>query len=311
MSDGEKKSIRKGFFKKLNENKWVKIIASILARFSAIPLFILLHKSLPEWNWDYWGDRIVLLFLVLILTEIIFQFLRNAIFIIFMVCILILTFGSIFGDYGFKSAYHDYRELVLAMIGSSAPQDILISKLAPFTNQAKIMAAIDFDNTLVRNFAMTSTTKHFKKIALRDSAMRQIVQSLAVFKEINTKWNYVNDPKSREYYAKASESIKHFSGDCDDHSILMAASIKALGGTCRLILTDNHLYPELLVGRSKSLNKTVNYIKNLLFERESRAKPIHYHIDEDGNCWLNLDYTANYPGGRFMSERIISAFIPQ
>ena len=45
----------------------------------------------------------------------------------------------------------------------------------------------------------------------------------------------------------------------------------------------------------------------MLFTKESANKPIHYHIDERGNVWLNLDYTAKYPGGPFMKEAILSA----
>jgi hypothetical protein len=35
-----------------------------------------------------------------------------------------------------------------------------------------------------------------------------------------------------------------FSGDFD-HSILMAASVRAIGGTPRLIHTKGHIYPEI------------------------------------------------------------------
>ena len=44
-------------------------------------------------------------------------------------------------------------------------------------------------------------------------------------------------------------------------------------------------------------------IKEVLFEKESRNKSIYYHL-EKGNIWLNFDYTANYPGGKYLSEDI-------
>jgi hypothetical protein len=31
---------------------------------------------------------------------------------------------------------------------------------------------------------------------------------------------------------------------------------------------------------------------------------LHYHVDERGQIWMNLDYTP-YPGGPFMSEEIL------
>ena len=87
----------------------------------------------------------------------------------------------------------------------------------------------------------------------------------------------------------------------------MAAAVKSIGGTPRLIHTGGHIYPEILIGNKADL-ETVNYlIKNILFEKESKGKNLHYHIDERGQIWMNLDYTASYPGGRFMSEEILGA----
>jgi hypothetical protein len=134
-----------------------------------------------------------------------------------------------------------------------------------------------------------------------------MIQCFAVFKEIRNHWNYVNDPKGTEYIASASESLQHFSGDCDDHAILMAACIKAIGGTPRIIHTGGHLYPEMLIGQKKDLETAIYLIKEELFIQESYNQQIHYHIDERGQIWLNLDYTATYPGGKFMSEEILGA----
>jgi hypothetical protein len=152
-----------------------------------------------------------------------------------------------------------------------------------------------------------ATTKHFRKSKddFRDYAT--IIQCFAVFKEINSRWNYVSDPKNKDYIATASESLAYLSGDCDDHSILMAACVRAIGGTPRLIHTDGHIYPEILIGTKKDF-EAVNYlIKQVLFVNESKDKVVNYHIDERGQIWLNLDYTAHYPGGPFLSEEILGA----
>ena len=85
----------------------------------------------------------------------------------------------------------------------------------------------------------------------------------------------------------------------------MAACIKAIGGSPRLIHTGGHIYPEMLIGTKKDLETAVFLIKEVLFVNETKNKDIHYHIDERGNIWLNLDYTATYPGGPFMSEEIL------
>uniref|UniRef100_UPI00404734BB transglutaminase domain-containing protein n=2 Tax=Flavobacterium TaxID=237 RepID=UPI00404734BB len=181
-----------------------------------------------------------------------------------------------------------------------------IEKLLPFPNKSKIIDAVDFANPKVRNFALYATSKHFTT-SNETGDKRRMIQCFAIFKEIRNHWNYVNDPKGREYIAYASESLQHFSGDCDDHAILMSACIKAIGGTPRIIHTGGHLYPEMLIGNKNDLEYAIYLIKEVLFINESKNQEIHYHIDERGQIWLNLDYTATYPGGKFMSEEILGA----
>lgn len=47
----------------------------------------------------------------------------------------------------------------------------------------------------------------------------------------------------------------NFTHYCYDHSILMAASVRAIGGTPRLIHTKGHIYPEILIGSQTDLEK--------------------------------------------------------
>ena len=232
--------------------------------------------------------------------------LRTIIIVCIALYLLVLIFGSLFGNYGFNSVFEDYRYMVYSMKDDPNPQDLIISKLLPFPNKSKILNAIEYDNPKVRNFALLATTKYFKNVK-GYKEHRNLIQCFAVFKEIRNRWNYVDDPKGREYIARASESLIHFSGDCDDHAILMAACVRSIGGTPRLIHTGGHIYPEVLIGNKVDL-EAINYlIKEVLFKDESKGKELHYHIDERGQIWLNLDYTATYPGGPFMSEEILGA----
>lgn len=196
--------------------------------------------------------------------------------------------------------------MIYTMSDNPFPQDIIVAKLLPFPNKSKIINAIEYQNPKVRNFAIMATNEHFKGIK-GYSDYRTIIQCFAVFKEINSRWNYVNDPKQGDYIATASESLQFFSGDCDDHSILMAAAVRSIGGTPRLIHTKGHIYPEILIGSLIDLEKVNYLIKNVLFTKETQGKKLHYHIDERGQIWLNLDYTAKYPGGPFMYEEILGA----
>jgi Ca2+/Na+ antiporter len=285
---------------------WDNVIIFALNILIAIPVFIIIHQNLIDPNWYFQLDRILLFILILVLIQLVLRLMRTIIIVCIGLYMLALVFGSLSGKYGFKSVFEDYRYMVYAMNDSPNPQDMIISKLLPFPNKTKIINAVEFENPRVRDFAVMATTKDFKDVR-GYSNYRTIIQCFAVFKEINSRWNYVSDPKGKDYIAKATESLRYLSGDCDDHSILMAACIKSIGGTPRLIHTGGHIYPEILIGNKNDL-ETVNYlIKKVLFVKESKGNKIHYHIDERGQIWLNLDYTAIYPGGPFMSEEILGA----
>jgi len=285
---------------------WDDVIIFVLNILIAIPAFIIAHQNTIEFNWVFNLDRILLFLLIIVIIQLTLRLLRTIIIICMVIYLFILLYGSISGNYGFNSVYEDYDSMIYTMYDNPNPQDIIISKLLPFPNKSKIINAIEYQNPRVRNFAIMATAKNFKEIK-GYSDFRTIIQCFAVFKEINGRWNYVSDPKNGDYIATATESLQYFSGDCDDHSILMAACIRAIGGTPRLIHTKGHIYPEILIGTLKDL-ETANYlIKNKLFPKESYKKQLYYHIDERNQIWLNLDYTAKYPGGPFLSEEILGA----
>ena len=285
---------------------WDSVVIFLLNILIAIPTFLILHQNLIELNWIYNLDRILLFILVIVVIQLLLRLLKTIIIICIALYLVALIYGTLFGNYGFYRVFEDYRFMIYAMSENPYPQDLIVAKLLPFPNKSKIINAVDFTNPKVRNFALYATTKHFRDVK-GFNENRKMIQCFAVFKEIKNNWNYVNDPKGREYIAYASESLQHFSGDCDDHAVLMAASIKAIGGTPRIIHTGGHLYPEMLIGNKSDLETAIYLIKEVLFVNESKDKDIHYHIDERGNIWLNLDYTAKYPGGPFMKEEILGA----
>lgn len=283
---------------------WDSIVIFVLNILILIPVFIILHQVLIDPDWPLHLDRILLFLAIIIGMQFLLSYFKRFIFIILIIYLGTLIWGTLFKGYGFNSVFEDYRAMIFAMSADPNPQDVIVSKLLPFPNKSKIEAAVEYNNPKVRNFALTATTKHFRDVkGFHD--YRQIIQCFAIFKEVQSRWNYVNDPKNREYIAKATESLEHFSGDCDDHAILMASLIRAIGGTPRIIHTQAHMYPEMLIGDESNIENIIYLIQEVLFKDESKGKQIFYHIDERGKVWLNLDYTAKYPGGPFMSNEIL------
>ncbi len=301
----------KYYYKTFTENftvkkPWDTIIIFVLNVLIAIPIFIIVHQNLIQFNWYLHLDRVLIFIFILIAIQLVLQAMRRITLISVFVYLIALIYGTFFGKYNFQTVFEEYQSMVYTMADNPYPQDIIVDQLLPFPNKSKIISAIDYENPKVRDFAIMAVNKYFKDEKGYHEYFT-LIQCFAVFKEINNNWNYVSDPKGKEYIATASESVQYLSGDCDDHSILMAAAVRSIGGTPRLIHTDGHIYPEILIGKRADM-ETMNYlIKKVLFPKESNGKTIHYHIDERGNVWLNLDYTAKYPGGPFMKEEVLSA----
>uniref|UniRef100_UPI0040491326 transglutaminase n=1 Tax=Flavobacterium sp. TaxID=239 RepID=UPI0040491326 len=225
---------------------WDTVVIFILNILITIPLFLIAHQNIIDFEWPIHLDRVLIFILIIVIIQLVLRLVKTIIILIIFIYLITLLYGTMFGNYGFKRVFEDYRYMIYAMSENPNPQDLIIAKLLPFPNKSKIIDAVDFSNSKVRNFALSATTKHFNEFK-ETGDKRRMIQCFAVFKEIRNRWNYVNDPKGTEYIASASESLQHFSGDCDDHAILMAACIKAIGGTPRIIHTGGHLYQEMLI----------------------------------------------------------------
>jgi len=286
------------------------LLVGFLSLFIAFPGFILLHKQLPDYDWPIHLDRVLLFVLVIVFVLLLLSLFRPVINFIFVGTLLLLLYGTFTDTYGFKNLATDYKAMFSA-IKPDSDENIMILDDSKFYYKTDILAATNDKNTEVRGFAIRAANNNFKKEQNLHERYRDIIQCFAVFKKINRNWNYVNDPVGKEYFAKAGESVKFLAGDCDDHAIMMVAAIKSIGGTARFVSTTGHLYPEMMIGDKYDLPKVEHLIKNVLFPIESKEQSLHYHTDKDGRIWLNLDYTAAYPGGRFYADPILGILNPR
>ena len=288
------------------ENKWWSTaIVFVLSFLISIPVFVFFRKNIFDLNWEIPIDKIVLFLLIFsVFFYLVYKFRKNLI-LSFLIYLSTFIIASLEGNYSFFKVVDAYRIIVYNADDNYENEAVKPNTLLPFPNKKRVEESVDYLNPKVRNFALYCVNKHFKKEAKLQPENRKFIQYFAVFTEINSRWNYVNDPKTDEYFANASESLTYFSGDCDDHAILMAATIKSIGGTMRLIHTGKHMYPELYVGKAKDLEQVVYIIKNELFKQITKGKVLFIHRDEDDKIWLNMDYTAHYPGGPFLGEEIL------
>ncbi len=292
--------------KKLPDTLSLRIIFGVLAYLLLIPFAFIVFRYVPDAYWPANIDRVLLFLALVALVEFVLRKRKIVVAVLWLLILGLLTVGSLTNSYGFRLAFKDYKEMVYGIFTEPEPNSTP-RNLRPFPHKTKYIQAVDYYNPEIRNYAVSLTTDDSLRKYIADyHDYRRLIQCFAVFRDVNRRWNYVNDPLGQEYLVRASDNLGVFSGDCDDHSIMMAAAIMSIGGTMRLVHTTEHVYPEILIGDKQNL-EDINYIvKKVMFKNESNGKRLHYHIDNQKQIWLNLDYTARYPGGEFMESEIIA-----
>lgn len=163
----------------------------------------------------------------------------------------------------------------------------------------RIVAAIDPSDPTTRNLAA--------QVASRDEGPFHVGQVAAIWSHAREHWSYVNDPRGNEYFARASESIDNqFVGDCDDFAVLLVSMVEAVGGDARVVMSDGerggHAYAEACVpGEPQAV---VNDLRAHYRRERSRLRVREVHYRSDATCavWLNLDWSAQVPGGPYGRE---------
>ncbi len=295
------------------------LMISLITAFITLPVFIVVYRFVPKMEIPL-GDGIRLdhILTFMLVFAAIFVFVRTFrlyIYIIAIIGLIGMTFTNFSGIYTMNDLVDDYKELLFDLSKETVAKKG--DKISPDDEmELELREAIDYNNPIVREYAVNSAVKNFKEQENLASNYK-LIQYFSIFKEVVNIWEYVNDPSGEDYYSKASETINllksdgKFKGDCDDYSILMAACIKAVGGEVRLVratITDSngeeigHLYPEVKVGTEKDMKEISYLIKTVLFPKEASSKELNYYLDPKGYIWLNFDYNDLYPGGRYQSE---------
>jgi hypothetical protein len=301
-------------------NAYSVVIIGIVSAILTIPMFVFLYNFFPEISFTIKEkvvrlDHILLFMTLFFLIYYLLKKLRLLVYVLVFGGVLVFTITNFTEIYTLNNLYHDSQSFLSDLSDNSIKQKFFFRELK-FKQEDRIREAINYQEPDVRNYAVNIANKNFEESKLLSPNLKW-VHFFSIFKEVHSKWNYVYDPQSEEYYSKASETLKQldfddkFKGDCDDHSIMMAACIKAVGGEVRLVRTKvtqstgriiGHLYPEVKVGDTKDLEKVVYLIKNIYFVEETKGKTIHYYQDPKGFVWLNFDYNDTYPGNRYQSD---------
>nr|WP_319377402.1 transglutaminase family protein [uncultured Methanoregula sp.] len=202
-------------------------------------------------------------------------------------------------NYGADSTgYFLYQNLVNTSAGSvtgpgrtdTSPED---------RKAAAIRDAMDSRDPVTRDFAVSL-------IPRTHGGPFNLAQICDLWETVYSRWTYVDDPRTGDYYSPASHTIAlGLKGDCDDFAIVVAAMIESVGGDARVIYASNgtagHAYPEVYVGTTKEeFDAAAGYIR-----QRYKITDVGCHITNGPagpRYWLNLDWWSRYPGGRFFGD---------
>ncbi|MFN6037329.1 MAG: transglutaminase domain-containing protein [Bacteroidota bacterium] len=215
--------------------------------------------------------------------------------------------GYFMRGYSFYHVFNDYRMFVHnlwhrqpILNGTSLDVDTNLPNPKDVKIAEKIRSKINWNDSIVRNYSVIHCQDYFSGY---ENKYGYCVRFLSLFKHINSKFKYISDAKRDEYFATASETIKvGLAGDCDDHSILMASCMKSIGADIRLVIIEGHIFPEIGFDGIDEFNKVIRAIDKLFHDELKDF--VHYHT-EGGKYWINLDYSANHPGGPYLNRKVL------
>ena len=281
-----------------------KVLLVVIGLLTIVPLAPVINRYLPPVLVGSFNlDLILSLLLAALFTWLVLRIFRFLLIPAVIFLAVVLCYNQFTNGYGFKSMINDYRSMVENNWGNNDKKEknLVVSASffdGPLTKTVKsLQSKVDYKDSLVRNFAVQHSLDYFDEYHMKYGSM---VRLLSLFKFINSNFKYVSDSERDEYFASPKETILNgLGGDCDDHTLLMVSCLKAIGGHVRMVLTEGHLYPEMLAGDKKSFERMQQAIV-YLFGNEA-IDNMYYH-EQNGQYWLNLDYSAKYPGGPYVSE---------
>lgn len=279
-------------------------IAGIL---TFIPLAPFINRFIPPLYLGNWSiDLLLSMVLSFIVIRLILWLFKPLILSALLLVTGVAVYNLFTGGYSFPDVVNDYKSVVVNNWGTKDTKqlDMLTLNPALFSNYRNktargIRNKINPQDSLVRNFSVTHSLEYFDEYFNKYGTK---VRFLSLFKYINNNFRYVSDSKRDEYFASPMETIANgLGGDCDDHSILMMSCLESIGARCRIVLVKGHAYPELYCGTRKEFEEMQQTIIHCF--RDLNIKEFHYHENE-GEYWINLDYTARRPGGPYMNDQV-------
>lgn len=287
----------------------VNFLLNALSLLVLIPLAPYINRFIPTIQIGEWNlDMVLSLLIAFFVTRLILRVFKPLIIPAFIGMLGLLAWTSIRGDYGFGGVYRDYKNMVMRNWVTREEKQIDVLSLYPHQFESlrdrkvkDIRDKMSYQDSVVRNFSVLHSLDYFDDAYAKYG---QNVRFLSLFRYIRTRFKYVPDAKRDEYFATPRETILNgMGGDCDDHAILMASCMRAIGAITRIVIIRGHAYPELFCGDKKDFEEMKTAILQLF--NDPPIENLYFH-EYNGQYWINLDYTAMHPGGPYLNDEVLA-----
>jgi hypothetical protein len=284
-----------------------EIIAHIAGFLFIIPLSPFICRFIPPVMLGEWNiDLIIAVLISVIIVRLMLWLVKPMILPALLFICAVLLYNQYNSSYTFSNVVHDYKTLVNQnwIVREQKQTDELSFNPHLFEDIGEktsrlLKAKMQYKDSVVRNFSVQHSLQYFDEYNLK---YHELVRYFSLFKYVNSNFKYVPDANRDEYYATPRETILNgLGGDCDDHSILMASCLMSIGATCRLVIIEGHMYPEIFAGDKKDFEVMQQAV--IQFFGDQKIDRIYYH-ENNGQYWVNLDYTARHPGGPYLNDQV-------
>lgn len=282
-------------------------LLNLLSLLTILPLAPYINRFMPVIQLGPWHvDLLVSVLISFVFTRLLLWIFRPLIIPAFVLVAGVLVFNQFTGRYSFTNVLNDYQGVVQGNWGTRDSKQLDILSFYPRKVETYVDKTVrgirektDYKDPIVRNFSVKHSLEYYDEYFPKYG---RIVRYLSLYRYIRENFKYVNDSQRDEYFATPMETIQNgMGGDCDDHSILMASCLESIGARMRIVLIRGHAYPELYCG-SKEEFETMKQAIILLFNNPP-VKELYYH-EMNGEYWINMDYTARNPGGRYLNDKV-------
>jgi len=177
--------------------------------------------------------------------------------------------------------------------------DSVFATTFQYLEAARIRLAVDYTHPVTNSFARSCVKREH-------AGNYNIAQICDIWDTCNSNWVYISDPYAHfDRFFSASETINaNLRGDCDDFAVLLAACIRAIGGTAVIMRERTqgvgHAYTCVYIGSdidTASVNlRYVLHRYSLPIETVDSMWLFKFNAHPEWGCWMSLDWHAPHPG---------------